>query len=362
MATTAAEIIDVVKYEIDDPEQTSFDNDAYVRVLERAARFLFEMAYRVNKSFLQYSLGELRQASRCVMESKATGTVTYPADSGTANVLAGGSATELQDLDKIWVEDEWDGYTLIITGGTGIGETFTIVSNTTCELTVGGPWVVQPDATSTYEIRTPATDKLYDSGLTSPWADNEYPAAFVKITAGTAVGQEREISAIKGYEITVATDWSTAPANADSYAIIGPQKDFTLPADMFRPFKVKVNGKEIGRKRPSSSEDYANTPAFSFVGTSLRVDFLGGGELVELFYNPTWTPIAAVGSTMPLGDDFKSFYELFTTMVLKGRNEKNMQQDGALLAAAQEGMMQFMTDINTDENMEITSHWEDFKS
>jgi hypothetical protein len=81
-------------------------------------------------------------------------------DSGTAS---SGSATTLADTAKTWVANRHVNRRVTITGGAGIGQQRTILSNTPTALTVARPWAVAPDNTSTYEI-WPDGDKMYLHG------------------------------------------------------------------------------------------------------------------------------------------------------------------------------------------------------
>jgi len=72
-----------------------------------------------------------------------------PLDSGTAS--AGGVST-LTDASKTWVVDAYTNCVVVITAGTGSGQTRSIASNTATILTVAAAWGTPPDGTSVYEI------------------------------------------------------------------------------------------------------------------------------------------------------------------------------------------------------------------
>jgi len=76
---------------------------------------------------------------------------------GTATA---GAASTLTNSGKSWTTNQWTNYMVRITGGTGIGQTRVIASNTGTVLTVSSAWTTNPDATSTYEI-TANEDWLY---------------------------------------------------------------------------------------------------------------------------------------------------------------------------------------------------------
>ena len=86
------------------------------------------------------------------------GYTSYSAlDTGTATA---GGATTLTNSAETWTVNEWAGYELLITSGTGIGQARTIASNTATELTVSAAWGTNPDATSVYRISYSMADKL----------------------------------------------------------------------------------------------------------------------------------------------------------------------------------------------------------
>ena len=61
----------------------------------------------------------------------------------------------LKDTTKAWTTNEWgsDRYAVVITGGTGAGQTMLIASNTSNTLTIDSVgWITVPDNTSTYLI------------------------------------------------------------------------------------------------------------------------------------------------------------------------------------------------------------------
>lgn len=73
---------------------------------------------------------------------------------GRSTATAGGASTLTDSAATDWATNQWAGLTLVITGGTGSGQSRTIASNTSTVLTVSVAWMTVPDATSTYEIRT----------------------------------------------------------------------------------------------------------------------------------------------------------------------------------------------------------------
>jgi hypothetical protein len=89
--------------------------------------------------------------------SEVTVTLPYPADyepSVDTGTATSATSTTLVDSGAGWTAGRWNGYSVTITGGTGVGQTRTILSNTTTALTLTSAWATTPDATSTYKIFT----------------------------------------------------------------------------------------------------------------------------------------------------------------------------------------------------------------
>ena len=73
------------------------------------------------------------------------------ADSGTSTDDTN-TTVKLYDTDQAWTDDEWDGYYVWITGGTGENQIREIASNQEEYLVPSVAFTTVPDATSTYEI------------------------------------------------------------------------------------------------------------------------------------------------------------------------------------------------------------------
>ncbi len=130
-------------------------------------------------------------------------------DSGTAT---GGSASTLQDTSKSWTTDEHAGSTVIITGGTGIGQFRKVSSNTSDTLTVDSNWTVNPSTDSTYEITPLATritvpfDGLYKiKAAISHWG-NGTGLRGVRIDVNGTYKTSRFVLPVSTVETTFARD------------------------------------------------------------------------------------------------------------------------------------------------------------
>lgn len=78
-------------------------------------------------------------------------------DAGTAS---SGTSASITDSSKNWSTNRWVNYTVVITGGAGIGQQRIILSNTATAITVATPFDVTPNSTSTFRIQGDS-DLLY---------------------------------------------------------------------------------------------------------------------------------------------------------------------------------------------------------
>lgn len=79
---------------------------------------------------------------------------TAPPIAGTST--GSNASNTLNDISKAWTTSAFVGATVTITGGTGIGQSSIVLSNSATQL-VTQTWSAIPDATSTYSIAYPTT-------------------------------------------------------------------------------------------------------------------------------------------------------------------------------------------------------------
>src|SRR5262249_35253581 len=89
---------------------------------------------------------------------------TIPDASSTYKI---GTVTTLSDTTKNWTPNQWVGWTVGITGGKGVTQQGTVLSNTATQLTLSGTWKTVPDSTSQYEIgfSVPTGMRAYNGNL-----------------------------------------------------------------------------------------------------------------------------------------------------------------------------------------------------
>ncbi len=221
--------------------------------------------------------------------------LTFIGDSGTATGTQ--STTTLQDTSKTWTVNAFAGMNVIVTGGTGAGQTRGISSNTANTLTIAPAWTTTPGATSTYSLGWGAPSaypteagraekeheicfqchssyntslttwgtQTYDSGTATSgttttlvdtskaWTTNAFTGRNVRITAGTGSGQTRTIVSNTATALTVIT-W-TAPAAGSTYVI--ENAGWTDVAQEFNP------NNRSGHPVMTGLDNYPNSTAVS---------------------------------------------------------------------------------------------------
>jgi len=152
-------------------------------------------------------------------------TGTASAGSSTTITLTGGVATA----------GYYDGATVIITGGTGIGQSRTILSylaNTVA--TVTRDWVTAPAADSVFIVIGRDYPAILEAGTATaggaatitldanaPTTVDIFKNNHIMITAGTGAGQTRLIGAYSaGRVATVLPNWTTNPDNTSVYQVL----------------------------------------------------------------------------------------------------------------------------------------------
>jgi hypothetical protein len=216
------------------------DNDSiagwhgdYVFVFNSISKTMSTTAEVIRGRDSSYALETSITAIRDSMDEAATDysiTLSGTADSGSTTMIAlnGGVAT------TGW----YGGQLVVITGGTGAGQSRTILEYTVTGAekiaTVTRDWVTAPDNTSTFVVYAFDVPAILEAGTASSGTgstivldDNAsditatYKDNFVTITGGTGRGQTRLIEAYNGgtHTVQVIPVWNTAPDVTSIYQI-----------------------------------------------------------------------------------------------------------------------------------------------
>lgn len=144
---------------------------------------------------------------------------------GEIGTATAGSTTTLTDSGKTWSVDQYKGWFVRITGGTGSGQVKHISGNTATILTIGGQsgdWATNPDATSTYVIYNgaPAETGKATSGSdttivdsSAAWRTNQWNGFTV------AIGAESKMIISNTATTLTTASWTTDPTANDLYSI-----------------------------------------------------------------------------------------------------------------------------------------------
>ncbi len=132
----------------------------------------------------------------------------------------------------------YNGDLVTITGGTGLGQTRTIISyvGSTKVATLDKAWNTTPDNTSTFDIYASTTPSVFsDQGViqaansttatlaaTASASNSVYNGSLLTILSGTGAAQTREITGYVGSTkvATVDSAWSVNPDTTSAYAVI----------------------------------------------------------------------------------------------------------------------------------------------
>ena len=174
---------------------------------------------------LNASLQVSASVARTVVRS---GTCQNGGSSNTVKLDAGASAT-----NNIYNSD-----LLTITGGTGVGQTRTVVSynGSTKIATVDATWISIPVAGSTFDLYASTDPTLFsDQGVaqggssntiilatTASSVDGVYNGSLINILSGTGDGETAEISSYVGATrtATIVGTWGVSPDATSAYAVI----------------------------------------------------------------------------------------------------------------------------------------------
>jgi len=89
-----------------------------------------------------------------------------------SRTVASATTTTLTDASGGWLVNQWAGNRVVLTAGSGSGQTRTIASNTANTLTITQPWDTVPNATSSYQIRLNDAIRMDATALGIPAYNN----------------------------------------------------------------------------------------------------------------------------------------------------------------------------------------------
>ena len=154
-------------------------------------------------------------------------TSTYVIEGGeiySTGLATSGGATTITDTGKAWGTNQWTNYQVRIVGGTGIGQTRVIASNTATALTVSA-WTTQPDNTSYYVIEG-NEDKIYllGNGAVTMYAYTISSNTWATVSPSVArVGAPTTVMMAEWIGTTGVEGWADETAIMDGKYIYSPR-------------------------------------------------------------------------------------------------------------------------------------------
>lgn len=106
-----------------------------------------------------------------------------------------GGATTLVDTGQAWTTDEYSEGIVVITSGTGAGQSRSVTSNTSNTLTVPA-WTTNPDSTSTYKVGPSTNPPAIDSNTSEP----------MLMSKSSVTVENTAVAEITGLDLTVTRD------------------------------------------------------------------------------------------------------------------------------------------------------------
>ncbi|MFL5320319.1 MAG: InlB B-repeat-containing protein, partial [Myxococcaceae bacterium] len=163
--------------------------------------------------------------------ASATFTVTVhnntPVYTGT---VTGATAARVDDTNPPgYTANQYQGYTVYLTAGQGIGQQRVITTNTATRLNITPNWTTTPNTTTQYKILNPPLVKSTATAgtpttltdTTQNWVSNQWLGRTVTILSGTGANQQATVTSNTATQLTVTPAW-TAPAVGSVYAITQP--------------------------------------------------------------------------------------------------------------------------------------------
>lgn len=203
----------------------------------------------------------------------------------TKGSATAGGVNTLTDTGKAFATNAMAYAEIVITGGTGVGQSNVIVSNTATVLTMKSNWATQPDTTSTYTIfdkeqgiATAATSTTLTDGAKS-WTSSQFINYQVRITGGTGIGQVRTITANTATQLTVAA-WTVTPDTTTTYVIEGNDDNAYLAgSNAVTLYKYSVSANTWASLTPGAARSAACGAgmSMSWVNEVNDVDWRGKG-------------------------------------------------------------------------------------
>jgi hypothetical protein len=216
---------------------------------------------------------------------------------GTGQATGTQSGTTLQDTTKAWTVNQYAGATVSLTGGTGSGQTATVVSNTATTLTLSTTWGTTPVANSTIYSLVGTANKAPTGTITLKCHNSTLAAALgPRLTLG-------EVDGCRIYDIDrsmLGTVDNGAVTGSTSTSYIG------FVVNQFRVYSG--TGVPASQYRIGSSSNGTRYKMDSTSYTTLAFSRNSSGVLSARTLNPaTSSGTATAGAATTITDTSKAF-------------------------------------------------------
>jgi hypothetical protein len=216
---------------------------------------------------------------------------------GTGQATGTQSSTTLQDTTKAWTVNQYAGATVSLTGGTGSGQTATVVSNTATTLTLSTTWGTTPVANSTIYSLVGTANKAPTGTITLKCHNSTLAAALgPRLTLG-------EVDGCRIYDIDrsmLGTVDNGAVTGSTSTSYIG------FVVNQFRVYSG--TGVPASQYRIGSSSNGTRYKMDSTSYTTLAFSRNSSGVLSARTLNPaTSSGTATAGAATTITDTSKAF-------------------------------------------------------
>jgi hypothetical protein len=190
-----------------------------------------------------------------------------------------GTTNTLTDSAKAWVSDELKYCEIMITDGTGVGQSRIISGNTGSVITVYDNWSITPDITTKYNVvlheqgiaSSGGATTITDSSKSAVWTASQWINYQVRIIRGTGIGQIRIITANTTTALTVAA-WATQPDNTSIYSIEGDNDTIFMTGDaVVALYKYTISANSWSVPSPGAARS-GNTGAGLSLNWIMNVD------------------------------------------------------------------------------------------
>ena len=140
------------------------------------------------------------------------------------------TANSLSDTTQSFAANQYQGYSVLLRGGPGVGQQGVVLTNIATNVSVAPNWAAQPtSATTYYVLNTPDLIGTVSAGGGSTLTDasqnfgvNQWVGYTVTLLTGTGAGQQNTILANNATQLSLNSAWTTPPANGTKYAITYP--------------------------------------------------------------------------------------------------------------------------------------------